>query len=451
MASMRLRTLLLFACLALPFAPLARAAETPTEHKANVAAQQEIDAAPRHGNLPDYTLAPADLAKAQHLSTVDVTFHFVSDAWGILSLVLLLWLGVIAWMRDRAVAVSANRWAQCFVFMFLYLIVGFLVSLPLDLYSQHLDRVYGLSVQSWLSWFGDQAKGLAIGWIVGGLLVMLLFWIIRKLPNRWWLLFWGFSIPIILAAIFITPYVIDPLFNKFEPLQKTNPELVARLEQVVQRGHMDIPPERMFLMKASAKVTTMNAYVTGFGSSKRVVVWDTSLVKGTPDEVLFIFGHESGHYVLGHIPKGIAFSFVLTFIMLYLGYRFVQWAIARFGAAWGIPSQSDWGALAVLLLAVSLFGLIREPIQSVFTRQQEHAADVYGQEAVHGLVADPQGSARGAFDVLGLSSYADPNPSPFFEFWTYSHPAIGRRAAFAAHYDPWAAGEAPKYFAKDSK
>ena len=94
---------------------------------------------------------------------------------------------------------------------------------------------------------------------------------------------------------------IDPLFNKFEPLQKTNPELVARLEQVVEKGHMNIPPERMYLMKASEKVSTMNAYVTGFGNSKRVVVWDTSLQKGTPDEVLFIFGHESGHYVLNHI------------------------------------------------------------------------------------------------------------------------------------------------------
>ena len=79
----------------------------------------------------------------------------------------------------------------------------------------------------------------------------------------------------------------------------------------------------------------------------------------------------------------------------------------------------------------------------------EHAADVYGQEAIHGLVADPQATAKGAFDVLGTTSFSDPNPSPFYEFWTYSHPSIGRRAAFAKAYDPWAPGMEPKYFPKE--
>ena len=102
----------------------------------------------------------------------------------------------------------------------------------------------------------------------------------------------------------------------------------------------------------------------------------------------------------------------------------------------------------MLLLAFSLFGLVSEPIQNTFSRHDEHAADVYGQEAIHGLVADPQAAAQGAFDVLGTTSFADPNPSPFYEFWTGSHPAIGRRAAFAKAYDPWAPGMEPKYFKK---
>jgi Zn-dependent protease with chaperone function len=422
--------------------------ETAAEHTANVYAQQELDAAPRHGNIPDYSLSPAGLAKSQHLSTIRVTMHFVEEGWGIVSLLLLLWLGVIAWMRDTAMKISKNRWLQGYVFLLLYLIAGFLVSLPLDLYSQHLARSYGLSVQGWASWFGDQAKAFALTWIIGGLLLMLLFWVIRKFPRSWWLVFWGCSIPIVLLGIFITPYVIDPLFNKFEPLQKSNPALVAQLEKVVAKGHMDIPPERMFLMKASEKVNTMNAYVTGFGASKRVVVWDTSLQKGTPDEVLLIFGHESGHYVLNHIVYGILFSILGILISLFVAYHFIQWSIARFGGKWGVPAQTDWAALAVLLLAFSLLGLISEPIQNTFSRMDEHAADVYGQEAVHGLIADPQATAKGAFDVLGAASFADPNPSPLYEFWTGSHPAIGRRAAFSKAYDPWAPGMEPKYFKK---
>ncbi len=153
-----------------------------------------------------------------------------------------------------------------------------------------------------------------------------------------------------------------------------------------------------------------------------------------------------GHYVLGHIIRGLLLSFVGSFVLLYLGFRFVRWAIRRFGPVWRIPSQEDWGALAVLALAFALFGAFLEPITSGLTRIQEHAADVYGEEAVHGIVADPQSAAKGAFDVLGQTSLADPNPSRFIEYWTFDHPATGRRAAFGKAYDPWAPGFAPKYF-----
>jgi STE24 endopeptidase len=153
-----------------------------------------------------------------------------------------------------------------------------------------------------------------------------------------------------------------------------------------------------------------------------------------------MFGHESGHYVLNHIVQGIAFSTALIFVLMYLGYRFVQWCIARFGAAWGVTSQLDWGTLAILVLAFSLFSFAIEPVTSTVTRMHEHDADVYGQEAIHGIVADPQVTGRAAFQVLGDTSYDVPNPSQFIEFWTYSHPSIGRRAAFAAHYNPWADG-----------
>jgi len=145
---------------------------------------------------------------------------------------------------------------------------------------------------------------------------------------------------------------------------------------------------------------------------------------------------------------GILFTLFILLVSLYVGYVFVQWAIAKFGTRWGVPSQNDWAALAVLLLAFSLFGALLEPVENTFSRHDEHTADIYGQEAIHGLVADPQATAKGAFDVLGKTSFADPNPSPLYEFWTYGHPSIGRRTAFAKAYDPWAPGMEPKYFKK---
>jgi Zn-dependent protease with chaperone function len=113
-----------------------------------------------------------------------------------------------------------------------------------------------------------------------------------------------------------------------------------------------------------------------------------------------------------------------------------------------VSSQNDWAALAILLLAFSLFGILLEPIENSYSRMHEHAADVYGQEAVHGLVPDPQATAVGAFNVLGQTSFADPNPGQLYEFWTYSHPSIGRRAAFGKAYNPWIPGMEPKYFNK---
>jgi STE24 endopeptidase len=429
--------------LALP----ARAGETKAERLANTYATQELAAAPPGGNLPDYSLPPAELAKAQHIAAVHHAVHFADELWGVLQPLLLLWLGAIAWMQGRAQRAGRSRWLQSYTFLLLFLLAGLLLDLPIGIFDHALSLRYGLSIQRWGSWAGDLAKSFVLEWLIGGLILMLLFWVIRRFPNRWWLVFWCFTLPLTMFGLFIGPYV-EPLFFHYEPLGRTQPALVARLEQVAQRGHMNIPPDRMFLMQASAKLTTLNADVEGFGHSKRVVVWDNTLRKMTPDEILFVFGHESGHYVLGHIVRGLLLSFAGSFVLLYLGFRFVRWALGRFGPRWGIAGQGDWGALAVLVLAFALFNVVLEPVTANLSRHQEHAADVYGQEAVHGIVADPQATARGAFDVLGETSLDDPNPSRFIEFWTYGHPATGRRAAFGRAYNPWAPGLSPKYFPK---
>jgi STE24 endopeptidase len=418
--------------------------QTPAEQSAAAYAQQELTSHPLHSNIPDYTLSPAALAKSQELGRMRLVLHFGEQAWTIAILFLLLELGIAARLRAAALRLSKRRWSQGIAFLFFFLMVTTLLQFPLDLYAQHMQRANGLSVQSWPSWTADQAKMFALTWLIGAPLVLLLFAIIRRFPARWWLVSWALCIPLVLAGVFAVPY-LSPLFDRFEPLTLHHADLVAQLEQVVARGHMNIPPDRMFLMKASDKVTTMNAYVTGFGASKRVVVWDTSLTHGTPDEVLFIFGHESGHYVLGHIAQGIALSIVTLFFAGYIAYRVLRWTLHRCGARWRIGSQNDYAALAILLLIFAVMTTAFEPIQSAVSRHDEHAADIYGQEAIHGLVENPQATAQAAFDVLGRSSFSDPNPNRFYEFWAFDHPSIPRRAAFAHAYNPWQPGLQPKY------
>ncbi|MBE7182711.1 MAG: M48 family peptidase, partial [Terriglobus roseus] len=250
------RFVLLFLFLLCFGGAMLRAQDTQAEHVADRAAQAELNEAPRHGNIRSYRLSPPDLLKAEHLERVRTVLEFGGTLWGIVSLWLLLHFGVIGRMQRGVTARFQNRWLQGYAFLLLFLLATTLLSLPLDLYGQWQRRLYGLSVQSWPSWFGDQGKSFGLSWAFGGLVVMLLFLVIRKAPHRWWLVFWLCFIPISIAGIFATPYVMDPLFNHFEPLNASHPELVQRLEEVAQRGHMNIPPERMFLMKASEKGTT---------------------------------------------------------------------------------------------------------------------------------------------------------------------------------------------------
>ena len=409
-------------------------------------AQREGDT--RRSDAGRYTLPPDKLDRAITYSRARTTLAFVDEAWGALVLLLLLTTGAAAWMQRKAVSLGTNRWIQGSLFLLLLASVLTISALPISAYGHYLAVHYGQSVQRWPGWFGDQTKSFGLTYLFGLPVVMLFFVVVKRSPQRWWFWFWIPAVIIMVFGVFITPIFIDPLFNTFEPLAHSNPALVQQLERVVARGGIVIPPDRMFLMKASAKVTGLNAYVTGFGSSKRVVVWDTSIQKATPDQISFIFGHEMGHYVLNHIYIGLLFTAVLLLALFWLGFHGMQLLLARFGTRWGVSDSRDWGALVILLLVISAASFFAEPVANMFSRWEEHSADVYGQEAMHGILADPQRTGAETFQLLGEESLTDPSPNRFIEFWTFSHPSVSRRMAFAAAYNPWMENRSPRYFPK---
>ena len=413
-------------------------------------AEAQALAAAAH-NTTAYTLPPAKLALARKLFRARTTLYFAGTAWAMVQLALLLALGVAARMRDAVERLTRNRWGQGFGFVFLLLLLITVLDAPLRIYGHHVGLSFGLSVQGWGSWTLDQAKGFLLTWGVAGLLVMVLFWVIRRSPRQWWFWFWIPTMAAVLFGVFLSPILVDPLFDKFEPLARHDPALVAKLEEVVARSGVSLPPDRMFYMKASRKVTSLNAYVTGFSPSKRLVLWDTTIAASTPDELAGIFGHELGHYALHHIAEGVLFSAALLLVGFYVGQRIALGLLRRFGARWGVRSQDDWAFLVVLALVLQGLSFVSEPIDNGFSRSIEHAADVYGQEAIHGIVADPQVTLQQGFQRLGKASLEDPDPHPFTEFWASSHPSIVERAAFAAAYNPWSAGRHPKYFDPSSR
>lgn len=435
--------LLLFAVVAL--SATFTVAQTPSATKTPASGSLQTVQASHELKVTEYSLPSDKLSKAKALYKTTTVLYLVGMVFGALVLWVILKLRVAPAFRDLAEGVSTSRFLQTLIFVPLLTLLIAVISLPIDIYEHHISRAYGLSVQGWASWVGDWCKGEGVSLVITAFAVFILFYIIRKSPQRWWFYFWLATLPFVILLIFVAPVILDPIFNKFEPLEQTQPQLVSAIEQVTHRGGLDIPRDRMFEMEASEKVTTYNAYVTGIGATKRVVVWDNTARDMTVPETLFVFGHEMGHYVLDHIYKGLAFFAGLTFIGFWIGRKLVLAMLARWGEAWRIRGIGDLAALPVLMLALSLLTLVAEPVGNAFSRYQEHQADLYGLEVTHGLFHNNGQVAASAFQKLGEKSYDYPTPNRLLVFWSYSHPSISDRIHFALHYDPWDTTAGPKY------
>jgi Zn-dependent protease with chaperone function len=232
--------------------------------------------------------------------------------------------------------------------------------------------------------------------------------------------------------VVIQPVILDPVFNKFEPLK--NQRLKQELLTLASRA--GIEGGNVYQVDKSKQTKTMNAYVNGIGPTKRIVMWDTLLAKMTDDEVLAVMGHEMGHYVMWHMWKGLAFFIALAFGVYWIGQRIHDRGIARWGAKWGITGPGDPASVPWLLLILSVISFLLSPIGSGFSRHLEHNADIFSLELTH--LNEPM--AR-AFVKLSEDSKSDPDPNAFIEFWRYSHPPIKKRIDFALSYKPWEKGE----------
>jgi STE24 endopeptidase len=395
--------------------------------------------------ITSYTLPPDLYRKARNRGRISFATRIVAFFYGLAVLYLILRTKLAARFRDWAEKSSRFRFVQAFAFVIPLILTIAILQLPLDIFRESILKLYAISVQSWPSWLGDWAKTQIITIVIGGLLTWILFAVIRKSPRLWWFYFWLIALPLLLFGIFISPYVIDPLFNKYEPLASKAPTLVPELQRITRRAGMEVPPERMFWMQASDKTVGTNASVNGFGASKRIIIWDTTLAQETTDEVLMDFGHEMGHYALNHIWKGFLFVAVLLFVLLYLGYRTIGSLLSRFGQQWSIRALDDWAALPAILLLFAVFNFAAEAIGNTFSRHQEAEADLYSMEVAHGLVPDPGQAAAHSFQKYGETVLDDPTPNPIRVFLFYDHPTTADRVHFFVNYDPWSHNQPRKF------
>ena len=443
-----MKSLSLLAVVCLLLITLAQAQTDPAN--STPAVSPTMNAAPTGQSAPqttilEYSPPPAEYARAKEYSYAHYRHFFFNAFFGFLVLLVILRWRIAPAFRNLAERVSKNRFVQLIIFAPLTLLAIAIPGIATDINDQKLDLAFGVSVQKCAAWLSDWITNQIIMLIVGTILVAILYAVIRRSPRRWWFYFWLASIPVLLIVTFIQPLVVDPLFYKFTPLADTQPVLVAEMQKVMHHGGIEIPPERTFLMNASSKTTQLNAYVTGFGQSKRVVIWDNTINKAGIEGTLFVFGHEMGHYVLLHIPKEMSILSALILVLFYLGYRLTNWMLARWGYQWGIRDLGDWASLPALIFVISLLAFLATPAFNAIGRHFEHEADRYGIEVIHGIVPNANQVAAHYFEQSGENNLANPSPNWFTKAWFFDHPTRPERVHFVATYDPWSKGEEPEY------
>ena len=341
--------------------------------------------------------------------------------YGAVICLVLLNLRWSAAMRDMAERITRFRPLQTAIYWIEYVVVTAILAFPLTVYEGYLrEHKYGLATQTFAPWLGDQLKGLGIEIVLGGIIVIALFGIVRRLPRTWWI--WGAVVTTVFSVFvaLIAPVYLFPLFNTFKRLD--DPKITAPILSLARAN--GIPARDVYQVDASRQSTRMSANVSGFAGTMRITLNDNLLRRGSPEEIQAVMGHEMGHYVLNHIYKGIMYQF----IEIVLGFAFLNWALGwalrRWGDRWQVRGITDTAVVPLVVLLASVFFFVVSPLDNTFTRTQEHEADMYGLNTSR----QPDGMAQAA---IHLGEYRKMSPGPLEEWIFYDHPS-GRNRIYAA-------------------
>ncbi|MGA8538488.1 MAG: M48 family metallopeptidase [Terriglobales bacterium] len=341
--------------------------------------------------------------------------------YGVVVALLLLNLRWSARMRDLSERVTRFKPVHTFVYWLQYLVLTTILVFPLTVYEGYFrEHKYGLATQTFGPWMGDQLKNLGVNSVLGGILVVMLFGIVRRLPRTWWI--WGAiaSVVFLIFVVLIAPVYIFPIFNKVTRLD--DPKIVDPILSMARAN--GIPAKDVFEIDASKQTTRMSANVSGFASTMRITLNDNLLRRGSPEEIQAVMGHEMGHYVMNHIYKSTMYQLIVTVVAFAYLYWGLNWTLERWGEKWQIRGVGDTAVLPLVVLLVSLFGFVTTPLDNTFTRTQEYEADMYGLNTSR----QPDGFAQAA---IHLGEYRKMSPGPIEEWIFFDHPS-GRNRIYAA-------------------
>jgi STE24 endopeptidase len=367
----------------------------------------------------------------------------VQQIWSLIIPLLFLYKGFTGKLARISEKFGKNWYFTIVVYLVFFIFLTTLLNLPFDFYADYIrEHSYQLSTESFGRWIGQYALSMGVSMVAAAAFIWVFYYLLKKSPRRWWLYGSLASTVILFIMMFVQPIWVDPLFYNFGPMK--NKELEQQILGLASRA--GIEKGRVFEVDMSQETKKLNAYVVGFGSTNRIVLWDTTIDRLTTDQILFVMGHEMGHYILHHLWWDLIYMALLALLVFYLTYKSANYLLHKFHRQWGFSHLESIASLPLLLFLVTLFMLLATPLTNYFTRYIEHEADRFGLE-----ITQNNQAAGEAFVALQLQNLSNPRPGNLFVFWRSSHPPLGERVDFTNSYCPWKEGKPlvyGKYFKK---
>ncbi len=371
--------------------------------------------------MENYTLDPERQDQARRYARIQRKILLVDLGIGALYSLAWLLFGWSAALKQGLVSVTSNPWLFVAAFGFVFGAGLTLLGYPLAFYSGYvLPHRFNLSNQTLSGWFSDQGKSLLIGGLLGGLLLEVVYALLRVSPDLWWL--WVAMILLVFNVVLanLAPVLFFPIFYKFSPLGEEHDDLVSRLMGLSARAGAHVRGVYRFDMSRRTKAA--NAALAGLGNTRRILLGDTLLDEFTPDEIETVLAHELGHHVNKDIPIGIIVESVITLSGLYLASLGLHWGTTFLG----FDGPADIAALPLIVIITGVYGLVTMPLGNAYARWRERRADEYA------LKMTGNGAAfASALTRLANQNLAEADPEPWVEFLLYSHPALGKRISRA--------------------
>jgi STE24 endopeptidase len=341
---------------------------------------------------------------------------------------LLAFSGFSARLRNLARRIGRGWFLTISLYIIIFLFIMYLIDLPLSYYQGFVrQHAYGLSNQTLTRWLRNSIVRLAVDMAVAFALMWMPYLLLARSPRRWWLYAAIFSVPFLFITMLVMPVFYDPLFNDFGPVKSK--ELERSILALASRA--GIEGSRVFEVDKSADTKAVNAYVTGFWQTKRIVLWDTLINKLDEPELLVVMGHEMGHYALGHVVRSILMSSIVTLVGLFLVDRLGRWLVRRYPDRLGFDQLADIASVPLMMMLLEAAFLILSPVGLAYSRYQEHEADRYALD-----LTGSNHAAGTAHVKLLTENLGNPRPGLLYKIFRASHPSAGERIDFANSYHP---------------